>query len=135
MIKERQEEERRTRERAEQERKKAEQWAEQQRRMEEVRKEAEAKAQAEHDRRIALNLESRIASARSQMTQLRSQNSQLDSDIQVLAAKKRSLDEQLIETKSSEEAARNSVKDRSERCFKKKKHLEQLQLQLQVLMC
>ena len=83
MMKERQEEERRARERAEQERKRAEQWAEQQRRLEEARKEAEAKAQAEHDRRIALTLESRIAAARSHMTQLRSHNSQLDSDIQV----------------------------------------------------
>ena len=83
MEKERQEEERRARERAEQERKRAEQIAEQQRRIDEARKEAEAKAQAEHDRRIAISLESRIASARSQLTQLRSQNSQMDSDIQV----------------------------------------------------
>ncbi|XP_075264426.1 intersectin-1-like isoform X3 [Convolutriloba macropyga] len=131
MEKERQEEERRARERAEQERKRAEQIAEQQRRIDEARKEAEAKAQAEHDRRIAISLESRIASARSQLTQLRSQNSQMDSDIQVLASKKRSLDEQMEETRTSENSARQTLAERNNKYVERRKHLEKLQLQLQ----
>ncbi|XP_063713098.1 intersectin-1-like isoform X3 [Symsagittifera roscoffensis] len=131
MEKERQEEERRARERAEQERKRAEQIAEQQRRLDEARKEAEAKAQAEHDRRIALSLESRIASARNQMTHLRSQNSQMDSDIQVLASKKRSLDQQMEETRNSENMVRNSLNEKNQKYAERRKDLEKLQLQLQ----
>ena len=52
----------------------------------------------------------------------------------MLASKKRSLDEQMEETRTSENSARQTLAERNNKYAERRKHLEKLQLQLQVIM-